>query len=324
MSKINQKIKTLLLFLLLLGTIPVLFAQQQWEIPVEINTKDTTYLSVSLCKTNGYMFNGQLITIPGIYYDTLTNIHGCDSLIVLHAHDSTVVHAYTHSILIQDTYTFGGQILQSPGVYYDTIIMLNGCDSIVELTLIVYDASGFVICDFTYDYEGNLYVGVDLMGLCWFTTNMLTQYDSLGNSIPSWVYNSSQHNNTVNNLARFGRLYDWNTAQGICPAGWRLPTADEYLSLIENYPSADLRMSGQNYWMGEAVTNNTHLSLVPSGYYNGTANSFYKLLGDAYLWTGDPVSTEIALACHLVFGCPHLYIVQVNKGWGMSVRCVKE
>jgi len=36
------------------------------------------------------------------------------------------------------------------------------------------------------------------------------------------------------NCAKYGRLYDWNTAKDVCPAGWHLPSAAEWDTLV-NY-----------------------------------------------------------------------------------------
>jgi len=43
----------------------------------------------------------------------------------------------------------------------------------------------------------------------------------------SWVYN-----NDSTKEAAYGRLYDWTTAQKACPKGWRLPTDQDWNTLI--------------------------------------------------------------------------------------------
>lgn len=44
---------------------------------------DTT-VNVTVCEVDGYDFLGRQLTQSGIYYDTLTNVSGCDSIIELH------------------------------------------------------------------------------------------------------------------------------------------------------------------------------------------------------------------------------------------------
>ncbi len=45
---------------------------------------DTTTTTQSICNGQGFAFNGQQLVAAGIYYDTLTNAGGCDSLVILH------------------------------------------------------------------------------------------------------------------------------------------------------------------------------------------------------------------------------------------------
>ena len=44
---------------------------------------DTTQLAESICVDESFDFNNETLTTAGTYYDTLTNVGGCDSLIVL-------------------------------------------------------------------------------------------------------------------------------------------------------------------------------------------------------------------------------------------------
>jgi len=43
----------------------------------------------------------------------------------------------------------------------------------------------------------------------------------------SWCYDNDE-----SNCRKYGRLYDWYAAMAVCPAGWRLPTKDDWNSLI--------------------------------------------------------------------------------------------
>ncbi len=40
--------------------------------------------------------------------------------------------------------------------------------------------------------------------------------------------NSSCYNNKPESCAKYGRLYDWNTAAKVCPKGWHLPSGKEW------------------------------------------------------------------------------------------------
>lgn len=108
------------------------------ELILTVNPSSLTQISKSICDGDTYDFFGKLLTVTGIYYDTLQNIYGCDSIIEL---DLTVASflftQISESICDGDTYDFHGMILTAMDIYYDTLQSVFGCDSIVELTLTV-------------------------------------------------------------------------------------------------------------------------------------------------------------------------------------------
>lgn len=83
-----------------------------------------------------------------------------------------------------------------------------------------------------------------------------------------------------------GRYYTWEEAQTACPAGWRLPSDEEWVALaqagggslvagsydIDNAAGAlmeDITFNDQvmwEYWPAVPKTNTTHFSAIPSGY----------------------------------------------------------
>ena len=108
---------------------------------IEVSFKKIKYLTSiadMTCSNVPYTFGNQSVTSSGIYYDTLQNINGCDSVIEL---DLTVNFAYffsdTAEICQGETYTFLEKLLDTSGVYFDTLQTIHGCDSIFELILTV-------------------------------------------------------------------------------------------------------------------------------------------------------------------------------------------
>ena len=89
----------------------------------------------TICTGNLYNFYGRILTTQGTYYDTLTNVHGCDSIITL---DLSVgpyarvpyVAAFDCSI---GSYTFRGKTYDKWGTYMDTIPSGTGCDTIFTI-----------------------------------------------------------------------------------------------------------------------------------------------------------------------------------------------
>jgi hypothetical protein len=103
-----------------------------------------TNYSAAICQGETYNFNGKLLTVPNVYYDTLSSIFGCDSIIELTLIVNPVppVTQVFDSIFAGDSYDFNGKLLTVPNVYYDTLSSVFGCDSIIELTLTTVTSIG--------------------------------------------------------------------------------------------------------------------------------------------------------------------------------------
>ena len=93
-------------------------------------------ISANICRGESYMFNGRELKNSGVYYDTLTTIHGCDSIFRLALNvNPTYIFEDTVTICDNEVYHFRGKQLNRPGVYYDSLIAKTGCDSIYKLVL---------------------------------------------------------------------------------------------------------------------------------------------------------------------------------------------
>jgi gliding motility-associated-like protein len=106
----------------------------------------TTALSQSICSGSTYNFNGQTLTTAGTYIDTLANVSGCDSIIILALTIvSTSTTQISQSLCSGTSYTFNGLVLSTAGVYTDTLTGAAGCDSIIVLTLTIIPTSSSAI-----------------------------------------------------------------------------------------------------------------------------------------------------------------------------------
>ncbi|MDR3048027.1 MAG: hypothetical protein LBU51_10560 [Bacteroidales bacterium] len=187
------------------------------------------------------------------------------------------------------------------------------------------------ICDTVIDVDGNRYASVGIGSKCWTKSNITATKFNDGRSAPYHLYYSETFNDdSLANLAIYGRLYNWATAldnatnfttdvQGICPGGWRVPNLTDFEELItygaDSLRSVDYWLQGGNDYYG--------FSALPAGYYNYIADNSYYLLGDTYFWIAAPNTTSMGKACHLFFGCPEAFIIDFAKEDGASVRCVK-
>ena len=72
--------------------------------------------------------------------------------------------------------------------------------------------------------DGKIYKTIKIEDQIWMAENL--NYDTIG---ACWCYD----NNSIN-CAKYGRLYNYETAKKIAPIGWHLPTKDEYKILLKN------------------------------------------------------------------------------------------
>lgn len=182
---------------------------------------------------------------------------------------------------------------------------------------------------YAIDYEGTRYPTVRIGCDCWTAENLRSTLDRQGNPVESTIYHADLYPDTTENVKRYGRLYTWSAAlltraaviPGICPAGWALPSVEQYENLIP-YGSDALRKP--NEWLEDnTATNTTGFSAVPAGYYNGNAQAHYLLLGDAFFWTSENSNETIGKVAHIRYICPVLEIKDMTKTNGASIRCIK-
>jgi gliding motility-associated-like protein len=97
-----------------------------------------TILNVNICENENYPFDGQNLTTPGTYIDSLQSINGCDSVVILNLAIYPIYSATVSASLCQgNNYVFGSQTLTSSGQYLEVFQSISGCDSTVTLDLVV-------------------------------------------------------------------------------------------------------------------------------------------------------------------------------------------
>ena len=104
-----------------------------------------------------------------------------------------------------------------------------------------------------------------------------------------------------------GRLYSWGAATKVCPAGWHLPTDDEWFLLAHLY--------------GGVETAGQHLK---SARYGGTNKSLFGLEKPYIFWSSDQLDDDNALDWKVNFRWTKLQRWKGGKSAFNSVRCVKD
>jgi uncharacterized protein (TIGR02145 family) len=212
------------------------------------------------------------------------------------------------------------------------------------------------------DIDGNFYPSVIMGNQEWMAENLRVTRHANGNNIIRYCYD-----NDAANCGLYGGLYTWHTAmhgasssntnpsnvQGICPAGWHLPSDAEWTELLnyvvaQGFPNGNMVNGAGNALKscrqvssplgGDCATSehprwNSHshnygrdefgFSALPGGYLapNG---SFYTLGDHGYWWSSTESSTTSAWDRQLYRNFGHLARYFYSKDYGFAVRCVRD
>lgn len=89
-------------------------------------------ITVNICKGEEYDFNDRTLTASGVYYDTLTAINGCDSIIELTLNVSPVNEIQKYdTINVGESYDFYGNILTETGRYFHYVPAGSYCNLVI-------------------------------------------------------------------------------------------------------------------------------------------------------------------------------------------------
>ena len=105
-----------------------------------VGSAQNTFLQETICNGETRVFNNQTLNTSGVYFDTLSTVHGCDSLIELNL---TVLPDYEdvsqQVICAGDTLDFFNFVLTTTNSYMVILDTETGCDSVVIMNLLVLD-----------------------------------------------------------------------------------------------------------------------------------------------------------------------------------------
>lgn len=110
-------------------------------------------IEATICDSEEYDFNGQILQKSGVYIDSAQSVYGCDSVIklTLHVHPSYLFDTYVETCS-SDTFMFRGKVIARPGIYYDSLYTHLGCDSVYRL---IYNQNA----EFVFEHEETIYQG---------------------------------------------------------------------------------------------------------------------------------------------------------------------
>ncbi len=199
------------------------------------------------------------------------------------------------------------------------------------------------------DYDGNIYLTVNIGTQTWMAKNLkVTTYND-GNPInyvsdaDDWItadaaYCYYDNNKTLCDSAQYGALYNHNALETgkLCPTGWHVATEAEWTTLEkyiindghEDYGTTLKAGSGWNSdenFVGKG-TNDYGFSALPGGHRYNKSGNFDKAGYSGWWWCGDDAvaNNKEASICHLNYSQDFLLYSSANKLQGMSVRCIKD
>jgi uncharacterized protein (TIGR02145 family) len=156
--------------------------------------------------------------------------------------------------------------------------------------------------------DGKTYKTLEIGNQTWMAENL-----NFGTGSSSWCYNNKKRN-----AKKYGRLYDWQTAQNVCPSGWRLPSKNDFKTLI-----TDTGGSGSNAYKALLTSGSSGFSALLGGGRN-CDGSFDGIGSRGGWWSsseggtngawGMDISSDIQIAI--------VYNFDYNE-LGYSVRCIK-
>ena len=199
-------------------------------------------------------------------------------------------------------------------------------------------------CGPVTDGGGFSYFAVRLGGNCWTASNMMITPTPLGRAVS---YNGAYKYNDSDELyQKFGYLYTWYAAcrvpegssdvpaaaddyghiQGICPDDWALPTAEDYIYMVEAIGGVPhMKIADNTYWIDglQGTAPSSGFDAKGAGYYKSSTGSFESLMAVTRFWTASltgSTDTGTAIQCAV---CEGEEVIIAPKADGYSIRCVR-
>jgi uncharacterized protein (TIGR02145 family) len=119
--------------------------------------------------------------------------------------------------------------------------------------------------------------------------------------------------------------------RNVCPAGWHVPSSDEFTTLVNYLGGTNLnstagnklKTAGLNFWVNDSGTNTSGFSAVGSGQREPTGSyPVFKLNGELWSSTAKNSLENNTLLIYSAVSYPDLY--WRPKSTGFAIRCLKD
>ena len=210
-----------------------------------------------------------------------------------------------------------------------------------------FDEDNDGICDWN---DGDSYSTVQIGNQLWMAENLKVTHYNNGDKIPTdysndeWLNLSTGayavYNDDPSNAETYGNLYNWYSVddeRGICPAGWHVPTEEEYTSLTD-YLGGTSVAGGKmkectegscpesEYWYSPnaGATNESGFTGLPGGHRNNVEGDYHWIGYNAYLWSSTDYNNYATWYRRLYNMNSEIERALFYKSYGLSVRCIKD
>jgi uncharacterized protein (TIGR02145 family) len=178
---------------------------------------------------------------------------------------------------------------------------------------------------FTDPRDGRTYRTVKIGRQTWLAENLAFDYAG-----------SKAYGNDLANLAKYGRLYDWETAKKAVPPGWHLPTDDEWDELVRfadgskgtespyDSKTAGRLLKAASGWSSDGSGTDAYgFSALPGGYGNSDG-SFYGVGYGGYWWSSSEYGSDGAYFRYMGYNDEYVFYSNGGKDFLFSVRCLQD
>ena len=208
---------------------------------------------------------------------------------------------------------------------------------------------------FTDPRDGNVYKIITIGDQVWMAENLAYlpsvnmvadgSEDAAGSYYYVYGYDGTNvaDAKATDNYATYGVLYNWTAAmdgeassttnpsgiQGVCPAGWHLPSDAEWTELTDYLggtgAGGKLKETGTTHWASPntGATNETGFTALPGGYRNYDG-SFLGIGYYGFWWSATEGLASSAWARYMTNGNSNVGRDHGSKEVGFSVRCVRD
>jgi uncharacterized protein (TIGR02145 family) len=194
------------------------------------------------------------------------------------------------------------------------------------------------------DQQGNVYKTIVIGNQEWMAENLKTDRYRNGDAIPcvsangAWASLTSgatcwMNNDSSVNACPYGRIYNRIAVadpRGLCPAGWHVPSDEEFNTLATSLGGTDQvggRMkSTSSLWQSPNIgaSNSSGFSALPGGSRQFNDGSFSAPGAGAYWWSSTNFISNLNYYYALLPNDAAFLRDFVDENYGFSVRCVKD